>query len=340
MPASDVIERRRRQRNNNILQFPDDLGAHAMLMLFRKYEYVKPGVRRLNRVSDETLSTSNLSGMDNIMVPLPSNIADKYSVRLSRFDQEVTGDLVSSAAAGINASGNVGDALSSGFNNAVGLAELAGAALQSAPNITELPSKLLNAFMGADAGKMSRDAAFLARRTIDKQFSGLSRNLDAGFGNTINPKAALYFDGVEMKTHTFNWSFTPRSESESTVIRDIGNVIKKNILPSYGDVGGYNRVLLNYPSTVDIFFFGIDQSYFMFFKTCMVQSFDIDFSPQGLAFVKGGKPATVNMVMNLMETDIHTSEDYGGEGTIEPDQTAADIQNVLSDRARGTARGF
>jgi hypothetical protein len=336
MPASDVIERRRRQRNNNILQFPDDLGAHAMLMLFRNYEYVKPGVRRLNRVSDETLSTSNLSGMDNIMVPLPSNIADKYSVRLSRFDQEVTGDLVSTAAAGIGGvDTSVGEAA-----NQVDFGQLIGAASESLPSFGGAVDAVKQAFLQRDVGKLSRDAAFLARRTIDKQFSGLSRNLDAGFGNVINPKAALYFDGVEMKTHTFNWSFTPRSESESTAIRDIGNVIKKNILPSYGDVGGYNRVLLNYPSTVDIFFFGIDQSYFMFFKTCMVQSFDIDFSPQGLAFVKGGKPATVTMAMNLMETDIHTSEDYGGEGTIEPDQTAADIQNVLSDRSRGIARGF
>jgi hypothetical protein len=42
----------------------------------------------------------------------------------------------------------------------------------------------------------------------------------------------------------------------------------------------------------------------------------------------------------LIETDIHTSEDYGGEGTYDSGQTADDIQNVLSDLARGVTRGF
>ena len=297
MPASTIIERRRRERNNSILQFPDDLGAHAMLLLFKKYEYERPGTRTLNRVSGETLSSANLVGSDNILLPLPTNITDSFNVRVSRFDQEVRGELVSAAAAGFAGA-------------SVGIGDLAGILA----NV--IPTPDLEAIRNMDISKFSRDAAFLARRALDnKLFSGASRNLDIGFGNVINPKAALAFEGVEMKTHTFNWSFAPRSESESLALKTISDKIKKNILPSYGNVAGFNRVILNYPSTVDIFFFGVDQSYFMFFKTCMVTTFTIDLSPQGLAFVKGGKPAMVNMQMNLMESDIHTSEDYGGSGT-------------------------
>jgi hypothetical protein len=295
MPASTIIERRRRERNNSILQFPDDLGAHAILLLFKKYEYKKPGERTLNRVSNETLSSANLVGSDNILLPLPTNITDSFNVRVSRFDQGVRGELASAAAAGF--AGTSGP----------GFGELAGILANTIP----MPD--FNALANLDLSTVSRDAAFLARRALDNQvLSGISRNLDVGFGNTVNPKAALYFEGVEMKTHTFNWSFAPRSESESLSLKTISDKIKKNILPSYGSIAGFNRVILNYPSTVDIFFFGVDQSYFMFFKTCMVTTFTIDFSPQGLAFLKGGKPAMVNMQMNLIESDIHTSEDYGG----------------------------
>jgi hypothetical protein len=297
MPASTIIERRRRERNNNIMQFPDDLGAHAMLLLFKKYEYKKPGTRTLNRVSNETLSTTNLVGADNILLPLPSNITDSFNIRISRFDQELRGELVSAGAAAI------------GSEN-IGIGNLAGV-LSSV-----IPTPDFNAIMSMDIDKLSRDAAFLARRTLDSRlFAGASRNLDAGFGNILNPKAALHFEGIEMKTHTFNWVFAPRSESESLALKNISDTIKRNILPSYGNIAGFNKVILNYPSTVDIFFFGVDQSYFMFFKTCMVTTFTIDFSPQGLAFLKGGKPAMINMQMNLMESDIHTSEDYGGSGT-------------------------
>jgi hypothetical protein len=165
----------------------------------------------------------------------------------------------------------------------------------------------------------------LARRTLDSALPDATRNIDAGFGNTINPKAALYFEGVEMKTHTFNWTFAPSTERESTILKDIGNTIKKNILPSYGSLTGAEefRLLLNYPSVLDIFFLGIDQSYFLHYKTCMVQQFNIDFTPQGIALLKGGKPAMVNMNMNVIESDIHTSEDY--------DDGSADIRARLGD---------
>ena len=83
-------------------------------------------------------------------------------------------------------------------------------------------------------------------------------------------------------------------------------------MPSYGNAVGLNKVLLNYPSTVDIFFLGVDDQYFLYYKTCMVQQFATNYTPNGLAFVAGGKPAMVTMNMTLMEMDIHTSEDYGG----------------------------
>ena len=47
----------------------------------------------------------------------------------------------------------------------------------------------------------------------------------------------------------------------------------------------------------------------------MVQTFSTNFTPNGLALLRGGKPASITMNMSLIETDIHTSEDYGGSGT-------------------------
>jgi hypothetical protein len=66
----------------------------------------------------------------------------------------------------------------------------------------------------------------------------------------------------------------------------------------------------------------------------MVQQFNIDFTPHGIALLRGGKPAMVNMNMNVIEADIHTSEDYGGaagatEGATQGDQNAASIQARL-----------
>ena len=308
MPVADVIRRKRRERLDQVLQFPENLGAHAMLLQFKKYDYIKPGERKLNKVDSSTLSRKNLESSTNILLPLPQNIQDSYQVRVARFEQGFLGPEVSAAAAELGKTGNDPT-----------LGQLASVISKGMPNVKEEDiRKVLRGEMGL--GEISRAAAFLGRRTLEAipGIENISRNIDAGFGNILNPKAALYFEGVELKSPNFNWVFAPASENESNIIRDIGNAIKRNILPSYGETLGFQKALLNYPAILDIFFFGIDQSYFVHYKSCMVQQFNIDFSPQGLAFVKGGKPAMVNMNMIVIETDIHTAENYteGAENSV------------------------
>jgi hypothetical protein len=291
---ADEIRRKKRETLNEVLQFPRNLGAHSMLLVFKSYSYKKPGTRLLNKVSNETFSSQNLKGTQNILLPLPQNIQDNFQVRVSRFDQNIGGEAISAAA-----------------SNLAGQQDVSAEALISTL-AAAIPGLDADAMRNMDFGSISRDIAFLGRRSLDKIAPEITKNLDAGFGSTINPKAALYFEGVEMKQHSFQWNLAPTSFEESNTLKNIGTLIKRNILPSYGSIGPVNRLLLNYPSVLDIFFLGIEQSYFIHFKSCMVQQFNMDFSPQGLAFVKGGKPALVNISMNVIETDIHTSEDYDG----------------------------
>jgi hypothetical protein len=319
LPVSDIIRRNRRETIDQVLQFPEKLGAHAMLMVFKKYTYQPPGTRNLNRVRSSTFTTQQIRGTDSILLPLPINIQDNYQVRMQRFDQGITGELVSSASAAIaNRTGDITPTLSD-----------FGEILSNALPFQDI--NLQEAIDSLNFNNLARATAFLVRRSLNRILPDSSRNIDVGFGNIINPKAALYFDGVEMKNHTFNWTFAPSSETESRILKDIGTIIKKNILPSYGSLGDLSRILLNYPSTLDIFFLGVDQSYFLHYKTCMVQQFNIDFTPHGIALLKGGKPAMVNMSMNVIEADIHTSEDYGGIGTSQSENNSETSQQIPDD---------
>lgn len=290
----DIIRRSKRDKVPSVLQFPRKLGAHAMLMVFKKYEYKRPGTRALNKVGASTLTSQNLAGQDAILLPLPANIEDTYSVRVQGADIGITGALTAGVAGEFAESGLTVEGLQQAAASQFGLA-----------------TDVVKSILGNQQNENNADIAFLARRALDNNlFSGASRALDIGLGNTINPKAALYFDGMTLKQPNFNWTLAPTNEQESDDIRSISNTIKRNVLPTYGDAGGLARTLLNYPSMVDIFFFGIDQSYFTFYKTCMVQTFNTNFTPQGLAVTKGGKPAMVTMNMGLIEADIHTAEDY------------------------------
>lgn len=285
------------------LRFPiHNQGAHRMLMIFSSYKYVAPGQRGLNKLGNtgrSNITGPTPAGKTTIELPLPTNLEDSYNVRVQGYDAELTGALVAGAASQF---AGAGDLSAGNIATALGGA-LSGTGLD--------PESLLS----PDMGDISRNVAFLGRRNLP---SNLGRAVDTGLGNTINPKTSLYFDGVNLKQLTFTWNLAPQDARESDVIRDITNTIKRNMLPSYGTAIGFTQALLNYPSTVDIFLLGVDQQYYMYFKTCMIQGFNVNYTPNGLAIVKGGKPAIVGLSMTLVEADIHTAEDYGGSSTFAP----------------------
>lgn len=306
----DVIRRSKRENIDSVIQFPENLGSHAMMLVFNKYKYIPPGdpERVLNKVTDSTYSAQQLAGKDTILLPLPVNIRDSYNIRVQGYEAGLIGTGLGTVASGFAGAGNVG----------LGdLSRIAGNTFER----LGIPTSLAD-ITGENLGSTAaRTGAFLARKSIDAVAPNAGRSIDAGLGNVVNPKASLFFDGMNLKQFDFQWTLAPMKETESDVIKQINDTVKRNILPSYSTVLGLKRSLLNYPNTVDIFFFGIDQRYFVHYKTCMVQSFNLEFAQQGQAILKGGKPAVQTMTMALIETDIHTSEDYGGESTTSSDLT-------------------
>jgi hypothetical protein len=62
---------------------------------------------------------------------------------------------------------------------------------------------------------------------------------------------------------------------------------------------------------VDCFFHGIDQNYFYKLKTSMISQFNVDYTPNGIALNRGGRPSAVRITMVMTEAAIHTKADYG-----------------------------
>ena len=319
---ADVMRRSKRQNIDSVIQFPENLGAHAMMLSFKKYKYIPPGdpQRGLLKITDSTYTPQELAGTDTILLPLPSNIRDSYNIRIQGYEAGLMGAGLGTVASNLAGVGNLSfeDLVSAGSNT-----------------MRQLGIPTTRAELGENiSGTVTRGvAAYAARKGLDTIVPNAGRSIDAGLGNVINPKASLFFDGMNLKQFDFQWTLAPMKETESDVIRQINNTVKRNILPSYSTVLGFKRSLLNYPSTVDIYFFGIDQEYFLHYKTAMVQSFNLEFAQQGQAILKGGKPAVQTMTMTLMETDIHTSEDYGGESTESLDVT------LLMQDPNGPGRG-
>jgi hypothetical protein len=301
----DIIIRSRKVRNLNFPVTDDDYG---ILLMFREYEYRRSDQRGFSQLDGSGTSSSNVT--DTIFLPLPANIADTFQVRVQRFDQGTTGDLVSSALSQLD------------IDN-LGLGNLSGAIGRGV--LGNLPS-IQGETLSEIGDNISRDLGFLVRRGTDAVFPNQGRNIDAGTGTFVNPKAALSFEGVEMKIHSFDWSLSPRNDKESQNLRLISETIKRNILPQYVNTSVIQRAMFKYPAMVDVFFVGIDSEHYYYFKTCMVQTFNINYTPNGNAILRDGRPAAVQMQLQLIETDIHTAEDYG----------ASSIQSSLGIDLEGT----
>ena len=304
LPPNRIIRRNKIAGQVRNLTFPEDIGPHGMLFIFKNYEY-KSTRSLLNGATPSVIQGSS------ILLPIPNSIQDSFSLKVNAFDQGTFGDVISRGAAGAAESG--------GSNVIGGLANALRDAMPSGTNIAQDLFGDTGRGIGGVLDDMGKSANFLLRTGLDSLGANAARNIDAGFGSTINPKSALSFEGVNLKKHSFDWTFAPKRSEESDILRDISSVIKKNVLPSYSDAnfGGQTfvqRAMLNYPSAVDIYFIGVEQSYYYYFKTCMVDQFGMNYAPQGLAILKGGKPAVVNMNLQLSEMDIHTAEDYDSSG--------------------------
>jgi len=261
------------------LSYPSNPMVHNIVFVFKGYSY--------NGTRGMTQPVSTTRG--SIVLPLPSNLQDTYTVKVGEQELGSSGAFAA-------------DVIGSGTSSLKGM-------------IQDL--NVNTADIGGFLSTLKTAGAFVGRNAFDSlPVGGLNEAIDIGTGIAVNPHVALTFDGVGLKSHSFNWSLSPKNEDEARRIRDIITEIKRRMAPSYtnmrrGSSGTVaSRALLDYPDLVEVYFVGVNQSYFYYFKPAMINTFTANYAPQGVALNKGGRPAVIQLDMSLTEASIHTREDY------------------------------
>jgi hypothetical protein len=329
-----------------LLSFPSGGGPHTMLMTFKQYEYefARAGeqvllnlsvngrplsgadVRResINRRSGGSRFSGQLSGIE---LPIPTNLKDSDMMRVEMITQSplevAAGEFIAQGANALQGSNLT-------MRNLPGALQEFGASLdpnRMASQGAGAAMTAINALLDQSVGSMSRDIMYLLRSYLP---SGVSQVTDRVLGSTVNPKASLAFEGVELKQHSFSWTLIPKNETDSEIIRAIIETVKKNSLPTYQTFAGTNfKAYLKYPSIVDIYLLGVNPAYFLKFKSAMIRSVHVEYGSTGIvSIVKGGKPGNVSLSIDLVELDIHTAEDYGAVGSTVTQTTAEDLAAV------------
>lgn len=301
-PAQHIAQRKNeRSPTSEILKFPANLGAHATLMRFFQYTY--GGVRG---AKEQKLA--------EVLLPLPKQIQDSFKINVGGDEIGLTGSIAAQISGGLggNESG-IGNALKKFDAAAVDAAEgiLVGAGKTLMGNFSALQEGL---------GKAADTAGFLARNGLSKISPDLANGIGVGRGTAVNPFATLVFKGVDLKVHSLEWLLSPETEAEQKELKEIISTIQRMVLPStQNPVGDANadfgltavdKGILKYPAMVNIYLQGLDQNYYFKFKTSMISQFNVDYTPNGLAVNKGGKPNAVRLTMTLNEAYIHTADDH------------------------------
>lgn len=236
-----------------------------------------------NRGKSTKLTPTKGRAGGSITLPIPSNLSTGYN---AQYD----------TGTGIGVLGNFASQVASGETQFS--AEAAGAAaveqakaigLSASPEVAALLGAGLSGPLGAGVGAA---------------LGGAARGAAVGAGIAVNPHLAVIFSGVNFRTHSFQYKFSPRDAGESTTLK---NIIKKFKLNMHPTIEG--AAFFKYPNEFDIAFNSKNENFLFKFGTSVLSDFQINYNPDGGSyFHDNGAPVSVGLSLTFTEIDIITQE--------------------------------
>jgi len=304
--ARDIINAGRADQILQTFSYPTDLGEHGIMMNFKDYTYA--GTRGTNFNVGKTTKAS-------VSFPIPANLVDNISINVGTAELGAIGGVVMDVMSNANskALGTITEGLKDYAENTFKLGGSIASDVASGQFKNAIDS------IGQATSSTYNVANYFGRNLVDAALPGAGVAAEAINGNAINPHVTIDFNGVSAKKHSFNWVFSPKNREESELLREIVRVMKyhahpryKSVLPEGTNLSGstLSRGLLEYPALVDVFFFGVDPSFYYYFKPCMITNISVSYAPQGVAINAGGSPTVVLLQMDLQEASIFTQQDF------------------------------
>lgn len=294
----------------SMLVYPPNIGSYGMLFMFSEYRYDSDAMSAV--ASRSNLQFNSNSG--SVVLPIPTGgFEERSAISLNEASLGIEGALVAQLGQGVGEFANI-DGLLSGISKAAGSGEGLGALAQVARN------SALGRAAGVGLASFIPGSAAL---TGMLSAPGVDKGIDLALGSTANDFKALTFDGVGLRNYSFSWTFYPEKESESALITQITKKFQRAAHPTFDNaLGGFaaggnagsviSRALLKYPQIVTPYILINEaEKYFMQFKPCLIEAVNVNYRGEaGVAFLEGGKPASVTLSISIKESAIWTAEDY------------------------------
>ena len=214
---------------------------------------------------------------------------------------------------------NVKDATSVGYNNAE-MGVIGAAAAGAADVVTALRKGDISG-LASTVGTAAKDLLATAGLGLGSEFIGTIAGVDPeglkgfakkAFGQASNPYMEVLFEGVELRTFTYNFTFSPRNADETDDVQKIIEMFRFHMLP---ELNGGSSAFMTLPSTFDIHYMyqvtpdvSMENNYYTKIATCVLKGCDVDYTPNGVKSFASGAPTQITMSLSFQETEMLTKQ--------------------------------
>lgn len=132
-------------------------------------------------------------------------------------------------------------------------------------------------------------------------------------GLAINPNQQVMFDGIPLRTFSFEFIFMPKSKKETKAVRDIIKAFKMYSRPR--TLEGSLGMAFIPPSIFEIDFRFLDgtNTYINKVADSVVTNVEIDYAPNGWSTHQDGSPVNIKMKVDFKELEL-IDRDYVEDG--------------------------
>ena len=159
------------------------------------------------------------------------------------------------------------------------------------------------------------EAAIKAATEIAEGLTGAEGTrglINKAFGQADNPYMEVLFDAMQLRTFTYNFTFSPKNKQETEDVQKIIALFRFHMSPELK--GAANR-FLTLPSEFDIHYMYQDQAgqasendFYNKIATCVCTGCDVNYTPDGVKSFEGGAPTKITMTLSFQETELLTKE--------------------------------
>lgn len=159
---------------------------------------------------------------------------------------------------------------------------------------------------GTSLAKIIGDATEKISGTLASGINSLtqgdtSRLIMSRFGYAFNPQQQMLFQGINFRTYSLSFTFTPYSEQEANQIKNIIKEFRKHAAPS--TIEGSAGFFYEPPSVFDITFRfdGSENESINKVQRSVLENVEVNYASQGWSSFSDGNPVQTTMVLSFKE---------------------------------------